>query len=661
MYRAVGLQVLPARYPMKTKSDKRPGLEKWGEFHNELTSDAVFARWYGLEGEKRNIPNMGAVTGAASGNIGVIDLDDHTSADADWWWRGLLELNNLSGEIETVEQRTGGGGRQKLFRFPAEWHIPTNRTSIGVDIRGQGGWAMLPPSIHMSGQEYTWAAGSAPWEIEIAAAPQWLMDAIDDLVEQNGGDKGAAERGEKTESPASDFSPFGARIDGRESAMADHVWACIVQMRRETGENLDEAVAERHYARGLDSWLRKAKTRLSGVDNAVGLERECRGATMFLAKWQRAMRKWTGKVADDAKADRQRQTADPPPGVAADEFSDQPLILSASAFVAGFSPPEYLIDGMLQRGYLYSLTARTGHGKTAVSMFLAQAICRGEKIQRKSVLKGSVLMLAGENPDDIRARFIVLADNQRFDASAVPIHFIAGIVNIADSMERIRKEVEAIPDLRLVIVDTTAAYFRGDDGNSNAQMGEYARVLRGLTFLPGKPAVVANSHPVKNAAKDNLLPAGGGAFLNEVDGNLTLWSGSERQTTLHWQGKFRGPEFEPITFRLDTVTCDRVVDANGLLMPSVVAVPISEHELERGERDQISDENVLLAIIGHNPNASMADLARKANWLTPAGEPLKSKVFRTGQRLREEKFVEVVRGKFRLLTKGRKEIGWDDE
>jgi hypothetical protein len=40
--------------------------------------------------------------------------------------------------------------------------------------------------------------------------------------------------------------------------------------------------------------------------------------------------------------------------------------------------------------------------------------------------------------------------------------------------------------------------------------------------------VVVNCHPVKNATADNLLPAGGGTFLNEVDGNLTY---TEQRTT----------------------------------------------------------------------------------------------------------------------------------
>ena len=39
--------------------------------------------------------------------------------------------------------------------------------------------------------------------------------------------------------------------------------------------------------------------------------------------------------------------------------------------------------------------------------------------------------------------------------------------------------------------------------------------------MPGEPCVIVACHPVKNASDDNLIPRGGGAFLNEVDGNLT--------------------------------------------------------------------------------------------------------------------------------------------
>jgi hypothetical protein len=83
----------------------------------------------------------------------------------------------------------------------------------------------------------------------------------------------------------------------------------------------------------------------------------------------------------------------------------QVLLLTSKQFIDGFTPPAYLIDGIVQRGYLYALTARTGHGKTAVDMYIAQAIARSQPVHGRETKGGTVLFLAGENPDDIRARF----------------------------------------------------------------------------------------------------------------------------------------------------------------------------------------------------------------------------------------------------------------
>jgi hypothetical protein len=337
------------------------------------------------------------------------------------------------------------------------------------------------------------------------------------------------------------------------------------------------------------------------------------------------------------------------------------LLLNAAQFVASFTPPEYLIDGIVQRGYLYSLTARTGHGKTAVDMYISQAIARSQPMHGKEVLGGTVLFLAGENPDDIRARFLVLADEFKFNIEDIKIRFIDGVVDVAASLPRIQAEAATIPDLRLVIVDTAAAYFNGDDTNNNSQQGAYARLLRQLTFLPGKPTVLVNCHPVKNAARDNLLPMGGSAFLNEIDGNLTLWANADRQTTLHWLGKFRGPEFEPITFEMETVASDLVKDAKGRRMPSVVAKPVSEIKLQFAEAKTEREEVTLLNFIAGNKNASVADLAIKCNFISAAGNPQKSKVFAMCARLVEDKLLEKRGQKYRITNKGKKEINWDGE
>jgi AAA domain-containing protein/bifunctional DNA primase/polymerase-like protein len=336
------------------------------------------------------------------------------------------------------------------------------------------------------------------------------------------------------------------------------------------------------------------------------------------------------------------------------------LLLTLAQFVAGFTPPAYLVDGILQRGYLYSLTARTNHGKTTIAMFVAMCIDRAAQMHGREVMTGTVLFLAGENSDDIRARFLVAADYYGFNPNTSKIRVIDGVINLEKQMPTIQAEAASIADLVLVVVDTAAAYFPGDETNSNSQQAAYARQLRQLTLLRGKPTVIVNCHPIKNAARDNLLPAGGGAFLNEVDGNLTLWA-DDKQVTLHWQGKFRGPEFEPLPFDLVKAESPRVVDAKGRPMPSVVAVPIADTAIEAGERKREDEENKVLWVLADNPKASFTRIAQKCDFVID-GREQRAKVQRIIARLFADKLVIRHRGgKYKLSALGRKELGLKDD
>ena len=92
-----------------------------------------------------------------------------------------------------------------------------------------------------------------------------------------------------------------------------------------------------------------------------------------------------------------------------------PYIVSSADFLAGFVPPDYLIDGILQKRFIYSMTAPTGTGKTAMALMFAAHVARGKSIGDIPVEKGRVLYLAGENPDDIRMRWLASAEKTGFD------------------------------------------------------------------------------------------------------------------------------------------------------------------------------------------------------------------------------------------------------
>jgi RecA-family ATPase len=169
----------------------------------------------------------------------------------------------------------------------------------------------------------------------------------------------------------------------------------------------------------------------------------------------------------------------------------------------------------VQRGFLYSNTAITGSGKTAILLLICAHVALRRPIGDIPVQQGRVMFFAGENPDDIRARWMAMAEHMDFDVSDIPVSFVAGVFNIPDMIENIQEDCRRNGELALVGVDTGAAYYIGDDDNNNVQMGNYARKLRSsLTTLPGKPTVVVNMHPTKNASanSDNLVPRGGGAL-----------------------------------------------------------------------------------------------------------------------------------------------------
>ena len=109
--------------------------------------------------------NIGVVTGRSSGIV-VLDLDSRATGD-----ESLAALEAVHGALpQTLESRTGGGGRHLVFAHPG---TPiTNKAAIakGLDLRGDGGYFVAPPSVHASGRQYEWVDPECP----IALFPEWV-------------------------------------------------------------------------------------------------------------------------------------------------------------------------------------------------------------------------------------------------------------------------------------------------------------------------------------------------------------------------------------------------------------------------------------------------------------------------------------------------------
>ena len=74
-----------------------------------------------------------------------------------------------------MEARTGGGGRHLYFRHPGGTVHNKVGLAPGIDLRGDGGLVVAPPSLHRSGRRYRWLRGCDPAALAPAPLPDWLL------------------------------------------------------------------------------------------------------------------------------------------------------------------------------------------------------------------------------------------------------------------------------------------------------------------------------------------------------------------------------------------------------------------------------------------------------------------------------------------------------
>jgi putative DNA primase/helicase len=124
----------------------------WQPYQSRLPTEDEVIRWWQMCPDA----NIGIVTGAVSGII-VLDLD------------GSEELTE---ECTTPISLTGNG-LHIFYRHPGEGVRGFVRP--GMDLKGDGGYVVAPPSIHPSGRRYEWQTD--PF-IEPVTPPDWLIEII---------------------------------------------------------------------------------------------------------------------------------------------------------------------------------------------------------------------------------------------------------------------------------------------------------------------------------------------------------------------------------------------------------------------------------------------------------------------------------------------------
>jgi hypothetical protein len=118
-----------------------------------------------------NASSIGIATGKIS-NIFVVDIDVKNGGVGEESFRQLVEQY---GDItDTVEAITWSGGRHLYFVYPEQGIGCMVGVRDGIDIRGDGGYVIAPPS-EVEQNKYLWEFSHHPDGIPIARAPEWLL------------------------------------------------------------------------------------------------------------------------------------------------------------------------------------------------------------------------------------------------------------------------------------------------------------------------------------------------------------------------------------------------------------------------------------------------------------------------------------------------------
>jgi len=165
-YISQGFSIIPLKgqfYSKDERKSKSP-LVAWSKYQKQRASEKDALKWL----EKWPMMDIGIVTGKVSGIV-VVDLDSEEA----------IKVAEKDGLLETAVVETGKGAHA-YFKYPEGKNVSNTVRLNGkeIDIRGDGGYVVAPPSVHWSGKEYRWMKGHELWNVSLATLPESIVETI---------------------------------------------------------------------------------------------------------------------------------------------------------------------------------------------------------------------------------------------------------------------------------------------------------------------------------------------------------------------------------------------------------------------------------------------------------------------------------------------------
>jgi RecA-family ATPase len=165
-------------------------------FKDATTDPKQISFWWDMDPNY----NIGIATGKPSGGLVVIDIDNGHGGNGsdslrDW------ERNNHN-LPDTCTALTGSGGVHLYYRDTEEYR---NKAGIldSVDVRGDGGYIVAPPSVHPNGGSYEWEVDHSPDDMKVTQADETVRKFLNPKKKEP----------KQEAKPVDDIFPKGKRVD----------------------------------------------------------------------------------------------------------------------------------------------------------------------------------------------------------------------------------------------------------------------------------------------------------------------------------------------------------------------------------------------------------------------------------------------------------------
>lgn len=465
------------------KGDKAP-LTKHG-LHDAVSDEAEVRDLFRRPG----VEMIGVPTGAVSGFV-VVDLDVKEGRPGLEWLAA-----NQHRLPRTRRHQTQSGGAHLLFVAPAGRKIKnsTSKLAPGVDVRGDGGYVIVPPSPGYSITDDTMPAPLPEWLLELLdppVAPPQPAPPRREIQSSDGSKYGLAALDAECEAIMA--APFGQQ----ETTLNG---ACLKIGALVAGGEIaaDFAIhALTSAALGMPSQPGKTPWNPSKLRDKVRRDftdgqrqpRQAPPRQPRITVTVEPPQDWPEPPPRDEAPDYWQADAEPEPpepevkpegGLRAPRRL--PVIMFADA-VAKLDANDF-VEGVLSRAAMSVVYGESNSGKTFFALDLALHVAAGMQWRDRAVDQGVVLYLALEGSASILNRVAAFKSAHDMGDHVLPFAIAPVAVDLLDPEADAEAVIETIKSVAaameakpmLVIVDTLARAIAGGNENASEDMGALVR------------------------------------------------------------------------------------------------------------------------------------------------------------------------------------------